>query len=80
MGCIWMLTANATITVAVHIFSTSIAMMLDSDSDGGEGADQLTINAHYAKAYAHRKEREELQQRAPHSRPRCMRPRSRARQ
>ncbi|TDL23117.1 Krr1-domain-containing protein [Rickenella mellea] len=36
-------------------------MLSDSDSDGGAGDDhQLTINEHFAKAYAHKKEREEL--------------------
>lgn len=34
-----------------------------SDSEG-EDVGQLTINEHFAKAYAHRKEREELQKRA----------------
>jgi hypothetical protein len=36
-----------------------------SDSDAEDGT-QLTINEHYAKAYAHRKEREELQKCAIH--------------
>lgn len=35
-------------------------MMSDSESDGDEDQILLTINEHYAKAYAHRKEREEL--------------------
>jgi hypothetical protein len=36
-------------------------MLSDSEE---EDVTQLTINEHYAKAYAHRKEREELQKRA----------------
>lgn len=37
--------------------------MLSDDSDSGEGLDQITINEHYAKAYAYRKERQELERR-----------------
>jgi hypothetical protein len=34
-----------------------------SDSESEKDDVQLTINEHFAKAYAHRKEREELQKR-----------------
>jgi hypothetical protein len=39
-------------------------MLSDSET---EDVTQLTINEHYAKAYAHRKEREELQKCAIHT-------------
>ncbi|KAF9777857.1 KRI1-like family C-terminal-domain-containing protein [Thelephora terrestris] len=35
--------------------------VLSDDSDAGEDVDELTINEHYAKAYAYRKERQELE-------------------
>ena len=41
----------------------SSANMLSDDSDSGEDLDQITINEHYAKAYAYRKERQELERR-----------------
>lgn len=34
-----------------------------SDDEGDVGPSQLTINEHYAKAFAYRKEREELERR-----------------
>ena len=34
--------------------------MLSSDESEGEDVHTLTINAHYAKAFEHKKEREEL--------------------
>ena len=37
--------------------------MLSDDSDSGEDLDQITINEHYAKAYAYKKERQELERR-----------------
>lgn len=37
--------------------------MLSDDSDSGEGLNQITVNEHYAKAYAYRKERQELERR-----------------
>lgn len=37
--------------------------MLSDDSDSGEDLDQITVNEHYAKAYAYRKERQELERR-----------------
>ena len=37
--------------------------VLSDDSDSGEDLDQITINDHYAKAYAYRKERQELERR-----------------
>ena len=35
-------------------------MLSESDSEAGDNDIQLTINEHYAKAYAAKKEREEL--------------------
>jgi protein KRI1 len=37
--------------------------MLSDDSDSGEDLDQITVNEHYAKAYAYKKERQELERR-----------------
>lgn len=37
--------------------------VLSDNSDSGEDFDQITINEHYAKAYAYRKERQELERR-----------------
>ena len=37
--------------------------MLSDDSNSGEDLDQITVNEHYAKAYAYRKERQELERR-----------------
>ena len=49
-------------------------MLSDSDSEG-EDIHKLTINEHYAKAFEHRKEREELAKRTspptPSPRPRA---------
>ena len=39
------------------------ANILSDDSDSGEDLDQLTVNEHYAKAFAYRKERQELERR-----------------
>ncbi|KAF9652817.1 hypothetical protein BDM02DRAFT_3246809 [Thelephora ganbajun] len=35
--------------------------MLSDDSDSGEDLNQITVNEHYARAYAYRKERQELE-------------------
>ncbi len=40
--------------------------MFSEDSDVDVEDVQLTINEHYAKAYEHRKEREELEKRTSH--------------
>lgn len=37
--------------------------ILSDDSDFEEDLDQIAINEHYAKAYAYRKERQELERR-----------------
>lgn len=37
--------------------------MLSDDSDSGEDLNQITVNEHYAKAYAYKKERQELERR-----------------
>jgi len=37
--------------------------MLSDDSDSDEDINQITVNEHYAKAYAYRKERQELERR-----------------
>ena len=37
--------------------------ILSDDSDSGEDLNQIAINEHYAKAYAYRKERQELERR-----------------
>ena len=39
------------------------ANILSDDSDSGEDVDRITINEHFAKAYAYRKERQELERR-----------------
>lgn len=39
------------------------ANMLSDDSDSGEDLNQITVNEHYAKAYAYRKERQEFERR-----------------
>jgi hypothetical protein len=39
------------------------ANMLSDDSDSDEDLNEITINEHYAKAYAYRKERQELERR-----------------
>jgi len=41
--------------------------ILSDDSDSGEDINRITFNEHYAKAYAYRKERQELERREyPH--------------
>jgi hypothetical protein len=37
--------------------------ILSDDSDSGEDLNLIAINEHYAKAYAYRKERQELERR-----------------
>ena len=39
------------------------ANILSDGSDSGEDVDRITINEHFAKAYAYRKERQELERR-----------------
>jgi len=47
------------------------ANMLSDDSDSGEDLNQITVNEHYAKAYAYRKERQEIERRE-HSQLSCV--------
>lgn len=42
------------------LFSGIVTMLSDSESDVGSLNIQLTVNEHFAKAYAAKKEREEL--------------------
>ena len=37
--------------------------LLSEDSDSGEDLNEITIDEHYAKAFAYRKERQELERR-----------------
>jgi len=46
----------------IHPKMASVNMLSD-DSDSGEDINQITVNEHYAKAYAYRKERQELERR-----------------
>ena len=39
------------------------ADILSDGSDSGQDLNQITVNEHYAKAYAYRKERQELERR-----------------
>lgn len=50
------------LVIALEVL-TLIARMFSDDSDIDSEDVQLTINEHYAKAYEHRKEREELAKR-----------------
>ena len=57
---VWLLRADHLLLRLLAPSCCFLIMLSDSDSDAPDDV-QITINEHYAKAYAYRKEREELQ-------------------
>ena len=56
-------TPSSSIPSSVHSSEMAPVNMLSDDSDSDEDINQITVNEHYAKAYAYRKERQELERR-----------------